>query len=310
MTEDESREIVVAPSTELTGASRLAERTLAARAARTALSTIGVPALELAIVGGRTLVVGPDGAGMYLTISSAVADARDGDRILVRPGTYRESVLVSRSIEIIGDGDSASVVVLSGAGPCFHLNGSAKALRNLTLHGGGFLDYWIPATRREAALVVSEGSPVVEDLLVRESHGIVVEGDDASPTVRRNVLLKGHGVGIWARWGAKGTIEENDIAGNELAGIMLAGEGTNPLVRANRIHDGAENYDGYGIYVCAGAAGTVDGNTVFGMFGGGIVVDGPGTSPMIRGNQVTRNRVDGIMSRRGATPTLLDNITS
>jgi parallel beta-helix repeat protein len=156
---------------------------------------------------------------------------------------------------------------------------------------------------------VSEGSPVVEDLLLRESHGIVVEGDDASPTVRRNVLLNGHGVGIWVRWGAKGTIEGNEIAGNELAGIMLAGEGTNPLVRANRIHDGAEDYDGYGIYVCAGAAGTIEGNTVFGMFGGGIVVDGPRTSPMVRGNRVTNNRVDGIVSRTSATPTLVDNIT-
>jgi parallel beta-helix repeat protein len=219
--------------------------------------------------------------------------------------------MVGRSIEIVGDGDPASIVVLSEAGPCFHLNGTARRLSNLTLSGGGLLDSWIGSvSRREAALVISGGFPVVEDLIFRESHGIVVEGDDASPTVRRNVLLMGHGVGIWVRWGARGTIEGNEIVGNELAGIMLANEGTDPLVRANRIHDGAENYDAYGIYVCAGAAGTVEGNVVFDMFGGGIVADGPGTSPVIRGNTVTIDRVDGIMSRRGATPTLSDNTTS
>ncbi len=64
--------------------------------------------------GGRVLVVDQMGRGDYRSVSEAVAAARPGDRVLVMPGVYRESVTVSSKpwLEIVGvDRDS---VVLDG----------------------------------------------------------------------------------------------------------------------------------------------------------------------------------------------------
>ena len=51
-----------------------------------------------------SLVDPPDPAA-FAEIDDAVAAAEDGDRILVRPGTYRTPVVVDRAVRIEGDGD-------------------------------------------------------------------------------------------------------------------------------------------------------------------------------------------------------------
>jgi len=64
--------------------------------------------------GGKVIVVDQSGRGDFRSISEAVDAARPGDRILVMPGVYRESVTVSSKpwLEIVGvDRDS---VVLDG----------------------------------------------------------------------------------------------------------------------------------------------------------------------------------------------------
>ncbi|MEM0037009.1 MAG: hypothetical protein QXK99_06250, partial [Candidatus Korarchaeum sp.] len=65
----------------------------------------------------RTLVVfsgSPcaSGDGSFTSLSSAVAAANPGDRILVCPGTYKENVRVTKSnIVIAGVGEPSSVII-------------------------------------------------------------------------------------------------------------------------------------------------------------------------------------------------------
>jgi nitrous oxidase accessory protein NosD len=98
MTNDGSKALLRQAPTSLAPISRLAERTLAERVERE----------EQALVAARTLVVGPGG---YATISEAVAAARDGDTVLVRPGRYREHVEIKASMTVRGDGDRERIVV-------------------------------------------------------------------------------------------------------------------------------------------------------------------------------------------------------
>lgn len=99
MTDD--RTLVTRGPTALGADSRLAARTLADRAEQERRTLVVV---------ARTLVVGP---GDYATIGEAVAVARDGDTVLVRPGQYEESVtLEGKSITIQGDGDRDEIVVI------------------------------------------------------------------------------------------------------------------------------------------------------------------------------------------------------
>lgn len=289
MTNDRSHALVPEPSRSLSASSRLAERTLADRVART----------ETATVAGRTLLVGPGGYG---TIGEAVALAEDGDSVIVRPGTYRESVRVAHAIKISGDGERGTIVVVSGVAPCFVLTGCAANLANLTLRGGGRVD-----DRTLAAISVNGGTPVLEGLVFDDSHGIVIEGADAAPIVRGNLLRGGLGVGIFVRWGAGGTVEGNEVVGNTYAGIMIAHDGSAPRVRSNRIHDSADNADAYGIYVCAGAGGTIEGNEIFGTAGAGIQVAFGGTDPIVRENKIHDGLAAGVAVKLGAGGTFENN---
>ena len=70
-----------------------------------AMATIGVGAQRLlAAEDEASIIVAADGSGDYITIGEAVAAAADGDKILVRPGTYVESTVVDKDVRISGDG--------------------------------------------------------------------------------------------------------------------------------------------------------------------------------------------------------------
>ena len=50
-------------------------------------------------------MVAQDGSGTVTTIAEGVAMAQDGDTVLVKPGTYHESVAITEDITLRGDGD-------------------------------------------------------------------------------------------------------------------------------------------------------------------------------------------------------------
>ena len=298
MSDDRKREIVVAPASALAVASRLAERTLAARVSSGGLIPGGAARAELVPIQGRTLVV--DGAGAYPTIGSAVAEARDGDRIVVRPGTYRESVTIDRSIEIVGVGDVHAIVVLSDDAPCFVLNGTTGRLACLTLRAAGptYPADW-------GSVLVSGGSVVLDGLILAESQGIWVE-EGASLTIRNSLIRDCRGLGIYVRDGACATIEDNEILGSGANGIWVSGLGTGPVIRRNKIHN---NRDG-GIYVADRETGTIEDNEVYGnggFVGHAISVSQTGNLFMIRRNRIYDCGTGSGIRVDDASPTIDDN---
>ena len=59
-----------------------------------ALAAVGVAGHRL-LAADATIVVDQSGAGDYTTIAEAVAVAQDGNEILIKPGTYDESIDIS-----------------------------------------------------------------------------------------------------------------------------------------------------------------------------------------------------------------------
>lgn len=82
----------------------------------------GLEGLERLIIASTSLVVAQDGAAKYPTIASALRDAKPGDRILVQPGHYFESITIDKNVDLQGEGRAA---------PGFHVQeGGSSVARN------------------------------------------------------------------------------------------------------------------------------------------------------------------------------------
>jgi parallel beta-helix repeat protein len=294
MTDGRSKALVPQDPTSLSPLSRLAERTLAERAERE----------ERALVAARTLIVGPGG---YATISAAVDAARNGDTILVRPGRYEESIVVEgKTIRIRGDGERDAIVVGWDQGPAFTLVDTRSTLVGLTIVGGD-RDAWFEVI---VALRVTGGAPQLDGLRVTNGRGYGIVFEAGAAGAIGHSQIDGHNrAGISVDDGASPRIEENEIWANSGAGISIGARnivltgfrwnnaGTDPLVQANRVHDGV----GPGILVWGGASPRIEENQIWANALAGIEIRGRGTDPLVRANRVHDGQNQGIFVHDGKT---------
>lgn len=191
-----------------------------ARIVRVALGTVAaLAALAPTARAQRTLTVAP--GSTLSTVTAALQQARDGDRIVVKPGTYREPMLVvSHRVELVGDGNP----VLDGESQRQIM---AIAANGVTVRGFTFRNVGVAMTQDLAALKVAGARDCrIEDNRVENAFfGIYLERAEDC-VVRNNVLVarkrdetnSGNGIHLYSARHV--TITGNRIAGHR-DGIYL-----------------------------------------------------------------------------------------
>uniref|UniRef100_UPI004056727D right-handed parallel beta-helix repeat-containing protein n=1 Tax=Candidatus Electrothrix sp. TaxID=2170559 RepID=UPI004056727D len=164
-------------------------------------------------------------------ITEALEAVKAGMRILVRPGLYKESIVIDKPVEIIGDGDRDDIVIESFGKSAVLFKAKAGSLINLTLrqvgskgwHGGYGVD-------------IAQGKIIVEDCDISSQSGsCVIIYNFADPSLRRCRIHDGKESGIsFSYRNGRGILEDNDIFANALAGVDIA-SGGHPTLRHNRI---------------------------------------------------------------------------
>jgi nitrous oxidase accessory protein NosD len=184
-------------------------------------------------------------------IGQALARARRGARIHLRPGTYRESLVIDREVELVGEGLSGGVVIEAAEGPGVHVQAAGVTLRNITVHARGpgeeshavsirgsraRLENCAVASVSGTGIMVTKGAQVIvhgcrveqagdngiafqggighlEDCAVTSagSHGVLVDGQVTMLTCR---VHDAGSVGVAFTDGARGLVEDCDVAGN------------------------------------------------------------------------------------------------
>ncbi|MGH7047434.1 MAG: right-handed parallel beta-helix repeat-containing protein, partial [Stellaceae bacterium] len=218
----------------------------------------------------RTLVVDALYRGDHVTLSDALRSATPGDRILIRPGLYKEGVLIDK---IIGDGEPGEVVIEANGKDAVLFQANMGRITNLTLRqtGGG---NWY-------CLDIVQGRLDVEGCdITGQSLACVAIHDGADPRLRRNRIHDGKSNGVFVYANGQGTLEDNDIFGNALAGVAIS-EGGNPTLRRNRIHDGKSG----GVFVYENGQGILEDNEIFGNALAGVAIS-EGGNPTLRRNRI------------------------
>ncbi|MFV2063829.1 MAG: right-handed parallel beta-helix repeat-containing protein [Chloroflexota bacterium] len=232
-----------------------------------------------------TIVVDQAGGGDYTTIGAAVDAAEDGDTIMIRPGTYSESVIVDKDLRILGDGESDSIVVdIPDDGPSapfgdmnprfgFWLQDATTELGNLTITG---------PDRNVSAVVATDGDHDIHDLVEDLDpyrffpYGFVYINGSMTGTVSDNETK----AFIWIDGEASPVIERNRIVNvvrndgqssalvrnNDIGGVWVRGEST-ATITDNRIdfanNGGADGgFSTCGVELSGEARPIVDSNEV------------------------------------------------
>jgi parallel beta-helix repeat protein len=257
----------------------------------------------LASAGGSppTRVVAPSG-GHHTTIAAAIAASAAGDQILIKPGEYRESLTIDKTLQIHGDGPIEEITLQSADTRAICLRAGGSQISNLTIRRTVTQDTQPEADDSTGAVQIEGGQPTVRDCDISSQAGcgIVVQGD-ADPVIRGNHIHDNKEDGVHVLEQGRGTVEDNDISANTNDGVQVQA-GADPVVRGNRIHDNQEA----GVYVFEQGRGTFEDNDISANTICGIQV-ADGADPVVRGNRIYDNQGAGVHVLKQGRGTFEDN---
>lgn len=206
--------------------------------------------LLLAVAGaGRTLVVGADGP--YADLATALAAARDGDRVEVRGGVHPGPVILRRAVALVGI--DQPVLDGGGQGTVVTFEAPGGRLEGFVVRGSGMRN------DKEDAGVLARGSVAIvdnvfEDVLygidVKAGPGSVVRGNTVTGR-DLDIARKGDAIRLWESHDS--LVERNTVHAGRDVVIWYS---KNVLVRENRVDSSR-----YGLHFMYASGSSVEGNT-------------------------------------------------
>ncbi|MCX4823208.1 right-handed parallel beta-helix repeat-containing protein [Streptomyces sp. NBC_01142] len=275
----------------------------AARLGLCVVTVIACPLVSTSAAAERphNLVVPKD----YSTIQAAVDAARPGDRITIRPGVYREQVVIGKNVSITGSGDRKTTIRAprtlapgddGGTSIVEIHNGASVSLSQLAVSGPG------SGTCDNGAL--GSGIRVLGGARLDLGHAAVTHITDtpAAPCFRSaNAVF----IGDLPTGTGSATIHDTKITGYQGAGVVVLNEGSTATIERATV-TGHRKLSTDGIEFVAGAVGRVTRSTVSDnrcrepdpgcgpdffneIQHAGIVADTPGT--VVQDNRILNNQV-------------------
>ena len=180
------------------------------------------------------LVVSQFGRGDYYTISEAIIAAKPGTKIFVQEGVYRESLIINKPLEIIGDGKITDIVLECIDSSCILMKTEIAKIQGLTISSRASLE-----KNKYFAIKIPQGKLILEDCdIISHSYScILISGLNATPTIRNCKIHDSKGSGIIISNNAFPIIEKCDIFSNMGANISVS-QKAKPTIKNCRIYDG------------------------------------------------------------------------
>ncbi|MCK5038651.1 MAG: right-handed parallel beta-helix repeat-containing protein [Thermoplasmata archaeon] len=202
------------------------------------ISTLFIGLTLLPDVRATTLYVGGAGPGNYTAIQTAVDDANPGDTVYVYSGTYRETTIINKTVSLVGEDQTVTVVDGNGTADVIHVSSDWVNVTGFTIMNGGRFT----------------GNSGIELQSVQHCH------------IASNTLLN-NSFGIRLLSSANNSIAQNS-AFNSSNGIRLESSSNNTIINNN-----ASLNQFIGIYLIESNDNSVIENTAFGNIGPGIAVE-------------------------------------
>ena len=220
------------------------------------LATLLLGALEIQRIEAEptTWVVDDDGHKDFRVIQEAVNIAQQGDTVFVCNGTYHEHVVINKSISLIGEDRSTTVIDGSNVGTVVLVTADNVIVKGVAVRNG------------RSGIVVSDSyncsieDNLVEDnsyqgIFVNKSWNCTVSGNHAVGTksgyginvnASKNVLVEKNGAtgnyfdGIGLLYSNDSVVQGNTVNGNHLIGIWIDQSYGNIMYNNNFFNNGIQ----------------------------------------------------------------------
>lgn len=229
----------------------------------------------------QTVVVDALCRGGYATITDALKAVKAGARILVRPGVYKEGIVLDKPVEIIGDGNRDEIVIKAHDTHAVLFQADSGRIANLTLRQSGGIDWY--------GVDIAKGRLELEDCdISSKSFACVAIHGGANLTLSRCRIHDGKAGGVFVYEKGQGTLEDSEICANAKAGVEISDGGSLTLRRC-RIHDGKAT----GVVVWGNSQGTLEDNEIVANAYAGVSIS-EGVNAALRRNTISRNGWEGV----------------
>ncbi len=233
-----------------------------------------------------TKIVSAFGSKGYRTITEAIAKAKPGTRILVLPGRYKESIVIDKQLEIVGNGLPEEIIIESKDSPCIRMETNKALVKGLTLRGKAGSN-----SNKYFTVDIPQGELNLQDCdITSESlSGIGIYGTNTNPLIQNCKIHHSAENGIHVTDRAGGTIEDCQIFNNSLAGLSVKEKG-NPVVRRCQIYS---HKQASGIDIDRNGRGTIEDCQISDVAYSAITIANS-SQPIIRRCQIHNSRQNGI----------------
>jgi len=163
---------------------------------------------------GNWLYVGGSGPGNYTRIQDAINNASDGNTVYVYNGTYFENVVVDKSINLIGEEKTTTIIDgINAIGPDFCITIEAN---NVTVTG-----LTIRNCKSTGIYISSDYNIITDNIVVDNRQGIAIIGDFGGNIISHNLILNNNKSGGLIVLGRNNNISENIVSQSGWYGIYL-----------------------------------------------------------------------------------------
>lgn len=169
-------------------------------------------------------------SGPHRTIMDAVRTALPGERIVVRPGIYRETLLLEKSLALEGSGARDDVVIEARGDNAITCRGDRISISHLTIRVVGQR-----APGGSNAVLACQGAVAIEDceLSARRSAAVFALGE-CDLTVRECIIHGTDDTAIYVCGDARATVEDNRLGPSITSGVWAADD-SHVTARANTV---------------------------------------------------------------------------
>jgi len=157
----------------------------------------------------NVLYVGGTGPNNYTKIQDAINDAKDGYIIYVYPGYYNESIVINRSISLIGVGEEKPVIDGKGNEYTVLIEADNCTVKRFVIKHG------------EIGIEINGSHTLLENNVI-EFSGIGIEIYASNNKIKNNTVRKCVGIGIYVE-SSNNSIINNTVANNKATGIFIFG---------------------------------------------------------------------------------------